>query len=141
MSRATSSRESASSNARDDVGVVPCTTTRAPCAARCRAMTRPIPREEPVTHAIRPRSASLPMSGAYLGVYAAVNRGLMPIGGWALGRLRCEASAVHSVDQVMVPRLVAMDGAAGPCWLDSTTAVTTAPAATTPSALQNHHRA
>jgi hypothetical protein len=36
-------------------------------------MTRPMPREEPVTHAIRPRSASLFMTGAYLGAFAAVN--------------------------------------------------------------------
>ena len=51
MARATASSDSASSNARVEVGVVPWTTTRAPRLARWLAITRPIPREEPVTHA------------------------------------------------------------------------------------------
>ena len=57
ISSATAASESASSNARVEVGVVPCTTTRAPRLARCAAMTRPNPRDDPVTQATRPRNS------------------------------------------------------------------------------------
>src|SRR5437588_112944 len=53
--RATASRESASLNERVEVGVVPWTATRAPRLARWAAMTRPMPREDPVTHVTRLR--------------------------------------------------------------------------------------
>ena len=56
IAEATASSESASLNARVEVGVVPWTTTFAPRLARWSATTRPIPREEPVTHATLPAS-------------------------------------------------------------------------------------
>ena len=39
---------------RVEVGLVPCTATDAPRSARCAAMTRPMPRDEPVTQATLP---------------------------------------------------------------------------------------
>ena len=58
LSRATASATAASDSpspkAVPDAALVPWTATRAPSPARCAATTRPIPRDDPVTHATLP---------------------------------------------------------------------------------------
>src|ERR1051326_9080536 len=58
ISSATALSDGASPNARVEVGEVPWTTTLAPRLARCAAMPRPSPREEPVIHATRPANSA-----------------------------------------------------------------------------------